>query len=83
MGEMIHVLAEVKRVCQGASTLCRCMSVGKAKQTQSQLVSFKIHSVHIGNGIQSQNVYRGFAEPPEANRHVPTTYSLQKWRGFF
>jgi hypothetical protein len=58
------------------------MPVGKANQTQSHMASLKIHSVHIGNGIQSQNVYqRGFAEPPEANRHVPTTYSLQKWRG--
>ena len=59
------------------------MPVGKANQTQSQLASLKIHSVHIGNGIQSQNVYqREFAEPPEANQNVPTTYSLQKWRGF-
>jgi hypothetical protein len=38
------------------------MPVGKANQTQSQLASLKIHSVHIRNGIQSQNVYqRGFA----------------------
>jgi hypothetical protein len=38
------------------------MPVGKANQTQSQLAPLKIHSVHIGKGIQSQNIYqRGFA----------------------
>jgi hypothetical protein len=29
------------------------MPVGKVNQTQSQLAPLKIHSVHIGNGIQT------------------------------
>jgi hypothetical protein len=76
-----------------AKLLASCMPVGKANQTQSQLAPLKIHSVHIGNVIQSQNVYqRGSAcyrssrnnswKPPEANQHVHTTYSFQKWRDF-
>jgi hypothetical protein len=75
------------------------MPVGKANQTKSQMASLKIYSVHIGNGIQLQNLYwlmkwlchlstpscssvESQLNSHEANRHVPTTYSLQKWRSF-
>jgi hypothetical protein len=56
--ENVRVSSLLSLVAKGASTLCCCMPVGTTNQTQSQLASLKIHNVHIGNGIQPQNVYQ-------------------------